>query len=288
MTYPEDMPADFEPPESMFKYLKKDSKVKLRVQYDPLTMADHVKTHIIDEQLLFTGGMNIGREYRFDWHDLMMEVRGPVVGDILREFEKRWHITGSDLEYFLFEITPKKKYKGEPNGYYPVRVLKTIPGNSEIYRAQLAVIQAAKKYIYIENPYFSDNRILTEVVNARQRGVDVRVILTFSGNHDLMNKSNVVTANILLANGTRVFAYPGMSHIKAAVYDGWACTGSANFDKFSLQTNLELNLATSHPEAVRALLDKLFIPDFKKAIELTEPFPTNWRDSLYERLGNHF
>jgi cardiolipin synthase len=288
MTYPEDMPPDFEPPESMIEYLKKDSRAKVRIQYDPLTMADHVKTHIIDERLAFTGGMNIGREYRFDWHDMMMEVRGPVVGDLLREFEKRWHITGSDLGYFFYKLTPKKKYKAEPNGYYPIRVLKTIPGNAEIYNTQLAAIRGAKKYIYIENPYFSDNRILREVINARRRGVDVRVILTFSGNHQLMNKSNVVTANILLGNGIRVFAYPGMSHIKAAVYDGWACTGSANFDKLSLQTNLELNLSTSHPGAVQTLLDELFLPDFKKSMELTEPLPTNWKDYLYEKLGDHF
>jgi len=30
-----------------------------------------------------------------------------------------------------------------------------------------------------------------------------------------------------------VWLYPGMSHVKAAVFDGWACLGSANWDKLS-------------------------------------------------------
>jgi phosphatidylserine/phosphatidylglycerophosphate/cardiolipin synthase-like enzyme len=41
---------------------------------NPWTTGDHTKTTIIDEKIAFVGGMNIGREYRYDWHDLMMEV----------------------------------------------------------------------------------------------------------------------------------------------------------------------------------------------------------------------
>lgn len=37
-----------------------------------------------------------------------------------------------------------------------------------------------------------------------------------------MNLSNEVTINKMLRNGIRVYAYPGMTQVKAAVYDGWA------------------------------------------------------------------
>ena len=40
---------------------------------------------------------------------------------------------------------------------------------------------------------------------------------------------------VLLLNGIRVYIYPGMSHLKAAVYDGWACLGSANLDQLDLR-----------------------------------------------------
>ena len=80
-----------------------------------------------------------------------------------------------------------------------------------------------------------------------------------------------MTINTLLEHGIRVYEYPGMSHIKAAVYDGWICVGSANFDKLSLKVNKELNLATSDPDTVNALLDQVFIPDLMMSREITKP-----------------
>ena len=119
--------------------------------------------------------------------------------------------------------------------------------------------------------------MVRELVFARRRGVDVRVVLPFEANHDVMNKSNVVTANLLFDNGAQVYLYPGMSHAKAAVYDGWCCVGSANFDWLSFQRNLELNIGTSHPEAVQALEEQFFEPDFAKSIRMKEPIPANWK-----------
>jgi cardiolipin synthase len=102
------------------------------------------------------------------------------------------------------------------------------------------------------------------------------------GNHGPLNASNKITINKLLAHGVRVYQYPGMSHIKAAVYDGWMCVGSANFDKLSLEVNKELNLATSDPATVDSLLDRLFIPDLLMSREITEPIDTSTSTQLAE------
>ena len=67
-----------------------------------------------------------------------------------------------------------------------------------------------------------------------------------------------------------MYQYPGMSHVKAAIFDGWACVGSANFDKLSFVVNREVNLATSHEPVVNQLLERLFIPDLARSIEITE------------------
>ena len=124
--------------------------------------------------------------------------------------------------------------------------------------------------------------MLYELAKARRRGVDVRVILADHGNHGLLNRSNAVATNVLLRNGIRVYHYPGMSHLKAAVYDGWACVGSANFDKLSLQVNKELNLATSDPETVDELLLRVFARDFERSEELDAPVPVDWTNYLAE------
>jgi phosphatidylserine/phosphatidylglycerophosphate/cardiolipin synthase-like enzyme len=113
------------------------------------------------------------------------------------------------------------------------------------------------------------------------------MILPLVSNHGALNQSNVLAANAMLEHGIRVFLYPGMSHVKAAVFDGWVCLGSANWDKLSFRTNKELNLATSHPEAVEELLERIFTEDFGKSVELTEPFPERWSDRLMEIVADY-
>jgi cardiolipin synthase len=121
-----------------------------------------------------------------------------------------------------------------------------------------------------------------ELAKARRRGVDVRVILPTRSNHGPVNSSNQVAINQMLEHGIRVYKYPGMTHIKAAVFDGWACVGSANFDKLSLQINKELNLATSDKATVDALIDRVFLPDLMISTEINEPVSLTMTAKLAE------
>lgn len=282
------MPADYEGPQSVRESLESGSDIRVRQSKNPwLVAGDHVKTTIVDKRIAFAGGMNIGREYRYVWHDLMMELHGPVVDVLRQEFEQAWAHAGpfGDAGFVLSTLQPRDR-KSENIGY-PLRVLHTRPGDAEIFRAQRAAIRKARKYIYIQNAYFTDDAMLYELAKARRRGVDVRVILPLVGNHGPINQSNVLAANAMLEHGIRVFVYPGMSHIKAAIYDGWACMGSANWDKLSFRTNKELNIATSHAPYVDALLEKVFMPDFAISPELTEPFPVRWSDHLMEIVADY-
>ena len=282
---PDSLPDGFVPPPSMEQYLRRDSAIEVRVRPSSWFKADHTKTVTIDSKIAFTGGMNIGREYRYDWHDLMIEINGPFIGEINREFEIAWIHAGifgdvGFLRKFLSKKTPEDNRQG-----YDLRPLFTRLNDPQIFRAQLAAIRFSKNYIYAHNPYFSDDTIIFELIKARRRGVDVRVILPVNGNHGIMNASNVVTANTMFHNGIRVFLYPGMSHVKAAIFDGWLCAGSANLDKLSLRDNLEFNVATSNPRMVKEFKSQLFEKDFIKSKEMTEPFDATWKDRLAEILA---
>ena len=96
-----------------------------------------------------------------------------------------------------------------------------------------------------------------------------------------------MAGNIMLANGIRVYIYPGFSHAKAAIFDGWVSMGSANLDRLSLRINEEINIATSEPQVAEALIAQLFEPDFRRSTELTEPFPERWSDRLIEMFGDY-
>ncbi len=281
---PDSTPNSHRAPLSMPLYLENGSRASVRATTNPWTTGDHTKTTIIDKKIAYVGGMNIGREYRYDWHDLMMEVRGPVVNQLQHETDKAWARAGllGDVANFFAFIRGKKDNAGSDG--YPLRVLQTKNFDSDIYKAQIAAIRNARSYILIENAYFSDDRMLYELAKARRRGVDVRVILPVEGNHDPLNRSNQVAIKQMLEHGIRVYRISGMSHIKAAIFDGWACVGSANFDKLSLKVNKELNLATSNPETIAQLLDKVFIPDLLAAEEVYQPMDVTMSARLYEVL----
>ena len=129
---------------------------------------------------------------------------------------------------------------------------------------------------------------LRALVRARRRGVDVRVIFPQENDSDIMQTTDQVVGNELIASGARVYVYPGMTHVKAAIYDGWACLGSANLEKMSLRVSQELDVAFSNAAAVNHLKQDLFETDFHRAREITEPEPMNWLDSFIKAFGDQF
>jgi len=260
----------------------------VRTVANPWMTSDHTKSIIVDGQRAFLGGMNIGQEYRYEWHDVMVEVEGPVVAQLARDFELAWAqaAIGGDLAKLTRSMETLPKPSAPPPGAIGVRTLYTRTANPEILIAQLAAIRAARSYIYIEQPYVSDDEMIAALVDARRRGVDVRVVLPTAGDSGFMNAANLVATNVFLRNGVRVYAYPGMTHVKAAIYDGWACLGSANFDKLSLRINRELDIATSEPVFVATLRRDLFERDFAKSREVTEPRSVGWSTYISSFIAN--
>lgn len=282
------LPVDFVPPTSISSYLKKDSNVKVRSFLNPWITSDHSKMFLVDGRLAWLGGMNFGREYRHEWHDLMVEVQGPVVASFEEEFKRHWAHESlmGDLAYALrglgeLEKSPPANTNGD---WIPVRRLPTRTGWHPFGNAVLKAFRKAQSYIYVENPYLFDKRVIIELVKARRRGVDVRVVLPRFNDLEAGNRSNIVTANYLHRHGVRVYFYPGMTHVKALLVDGWACLGSANLDHFSLRINQEENIATSDPTFSEELKHDLFEEDFAHSYKLTKPISVDWTDFLADQI----
>jgi cardiolipin synthase A/B len=262
--------------------------VRGRTVANPWLTSDHTKTINIDNARVFLGGMNIGQEYRYEWHDMMVEVEGPVATQLARDFDLAWSqaTIGGDLARLARVLEPAPESAPVPSDAVEMRALYTRTGAPEILLAQLAAIRWARSYIYVEQPYMSDDEIIAALVDARRRGVDVRVVLPTAGDSGFMNAANLIATNVFVRNGVRVYAYPGMTHVKAAIYDGWACLGSANFDKLSLRINRETNIATSDPVFVGELRRGLFERDFARSTEITEPRSVGWSTYLSSFIAN--
>jgi phosphatidylserine/phosphatidylglycerophosphate/cardiolipin synthase-like enzyme len=101
-------------------------------------------------------------------------------------------------------------------------------------------------------------------------------------------RSNLVNANYLLQQGVRVYFYPGMTHVKALLVDGWSCLGSGNLNHLSLRLNQEQNIATSDPAFAACLKGELFEEDFARSFELKEPVSLEWMDVLADLVLENF
>ena len=276
------LPKDFVTPISIESYVERDSDVNLHMLDNTWFMGDHTKTFIFDDKVAFLGGMNIGREYRYDWHDMMVELSGPVVDQLSYDTEK------TDAQRRLGDLSflqrVKRDTKASPEASAELRLLYTKPMDAQIYRAQIHAIRRSQSYIYIQNAYLADDLVLYELAKARHRGVDVRVIVPTRPDSGLMDRSNVLAINLLQRHGVRVYLYPGMSHIKAAIYDGWACFGTANFDKLSFKINKEVNIGTSDPRIVAELKRDIFEVDFAVSQEVFSSRPVYMADHIYEKI----
>jgi cardiolipin synthase len=261
------------------RYLRSGSGIEVRETPNPWLVADHTKTILVDRRVAYLGGMNIGHEYRHDWHDMMVELRGPIVGHLQHDFDVAWAYAGigGDLAY-VKALGEQRKFSvdEEDPAYVDLRPLYTRTLDPQVLRAQLAAIRRSTSAIWIEQPYVSDDSLIAALIDARARGVDVRLIVPTRGDSRFMNSANLLAASVLVRNGVRVYVYPGMTHVKAALYDGWACLGSANFDKLSLRINRETNIATSDALFVDRLRRELFDVDFARSRELVEPPSTGW------------
>ncbi len=281
---------DFVMPKSIKTYLRKNSRTKARTHLNTWATFDHTKVYLVDRELAYTGGMNIGEEYRYTWHDMMVALRGPVVGQLVKNFYEAWSFNGWGGDFAaIYRQLFSKKYRAvnkEEADMIDVRLLYTKPTQAEIFLAQLEAIKRAKKRIYIQNAYFSDDRIVGELIKARGRGVDVRVILPSENDVTIMDNNNQIMANKLWHNGIRVYFYKGMSHVKAAIYDGWAVVGSANFDKMSLFINQEMSLGISDPAFVKELQERLFEKDFAHSEEMQEERKVVWHSFIVDALTN--
>jgi cardiolipin synthase len=107
-------------------------------------------------------------------------------------------------------------------------------------------IVCARKTIYIANPYFVPDPVALEtLIEAKQRGVDVRIMVSGIRNDNWLARHNSVRLfGRLLDAGIEILEYNRtMLHQKTMVVDGvWGTVGTTNFDNRSFAHNEESNV----------------------------------------------
>jgi cardiolipin synthase len=152
------------------------------------------------------------------------------------------------------------------------------------------LIAAAQKSIYITTPYFlPDKSMRAELVRAKKRGVDIRVIVPGKhSDHSLTRSSGRKAYGDLLKVGADIYEYEAsMIHAKITIVDGlWSVVGSTNLDNRSFGINDEINLAARNP-MVAARLTQDFQNDISKSkqVSFAEWQKRPFSERLLEWLG---
>ena len=208
-----------------------------RIRISHTTNNDHSKVYVIDDQLLLLTGMNIADEYRYEWHDYLVEMRGSAyVSQYLTH----------DGTSSLSEDTTLVMNTSDRKNMRPV---------------VSALLDAAQESVMVEHCYLLDPAIIDQLIALSKRGVRVTVIVPqFNDFHSIGNNN---TIGRLIAEGDSstmtVLLYPTRFHAKVLLVDYTsALIGSANLMKNSLDEMSETNvLIRGRKRVVRTLRESL-------------------------------
>ncbi len=210
-----------------------------------LNLRNHRKLLLIDGQIGFTGGMNIGRRHLVGdgvahaASDIHFELHGPVLGQLYDIFADDWRLAAAP------ELPRPPPCAAAPSSSAICRVITDGPNENYDHLTMVlqAAISAAHRDVLVMTPYFlPPNEMIAELQAAALRGVRVEVILPVKSNLPFVHWATRNMLGELLRFGVRVYYQPPpFCHSKLFVIDGaYAQIGSANLDARSLKLNFEL------------------------------------------------
>lgn len=226
---------------------------------------DHRKILVVDHEVAFVGGYNIGALYATSWRDTHLKVTGPGAWEIENTFIDFWN------EYRgrrRTEIPDHGAREWEPR----IRAARNAPNRMlfPVRGLYLDAIDRAAERIYITQAYFlPDREILGSLLAAARRGVDVRILIPEYSNHIVADWVARGYFSTLLQGGVTIWLYcDSMVHAKTATVDGrWSTVGTANIDRLSLLGNHEINLELFSDEQA-AHMEEIFARDLSHCRQL--------------------
>ncbi|MFD1068151.1 cardiolipin synthase [Oceanobacillus locisalsi] len=238
---------------------------------------NHRKLVIIDGELSYIGGFNVGDEYLGEnkkfgyWRDTHFKIYGNAVNDIQIRFIMDWHQAGNDKQHddykdFCFHLE-------QHHGTSPVQIVSSGP-NSEtehLKNMYIKMILSAKESVYIQTPYFiPDTSFMDACKMALLSGVDVRIMIPCKPDHPFVYWATWAYVGDLLKYGAKILLYDnGFLHAKTIVVDKKiASVGTMNIDSRSFRLNFEVN-AITYDERVAEELYNIFEEDSTRSSELT-------------------
>ncbi len=234
----------------------------------------HRKITVIDGNVGFTGGINIGDEYingyekHGHWKDMGMRLKGDGVFSLTVMFLDGWKLV-SGIDTNANDFKPTEKF--ESTAY--VAPFDDAPLDDENPAAlnYKKLISNSSEYLYITTPYLIiDPEMNSALVLAAQSGVDVRIITPHIPDKIIIQQSTRAHYKNLVEGGVKIYEYtPGFVHGKVLVSDDKnSFVGSINFDYRSLAWNYECGVYVYDETFAKTIKDDM-LRTLEKCSEIT-------------------
>ncbi|KAA6337831.1 Major cardiolipin synthase ClsA [termite gut metagenome] len=251
-------------------------KAFLEVHFPLLTSKVNYRNHrkivVIDGCVGFVGGMNLAERYVNGlswglWRDMHILIEGKVVHGLQTAFLLDWYFVSRTL-ITSFEYFPRIK----PCGSILAQIVTANPISQwkEIMQGLILAISGAKKYFYMQTPYFlPTDPVLIAIQTAALSGVDVRLMIPKRADNRITNLGSHSYMTDLLRAGVKVYFYKkGFLHAKLIVSDDKLSTvGSSNIDFRSFEHNFEVNAFLYDMDTALRMKD-IFIKDQHQSTQI--------------------
>ncbi|MFC4620128.1 cardiolipin synthase [Camelliibacillus cellulosilyticus] len=249
--------------------------VKLPLFNHKINFRNHRKIVVIDGEIGFVGGLNIGDEYLGKdpsfgfWRDTHLSVRGEAVRSLQAIFLQDWYyMTGefiSDEAYFQ-----AKPVYSDDNG--AVQMVSSSPDDEweVIKNLFFSMIVSAKRSIWIASPYIiPDEDILSALKVAALSGIDVKILVPIRPDKRIVFYASHSYFPELLEAGVKIYEYQyGFMHSKVIIVDHeLASIGTANMDMRSFHLNFEVNAFLYRSESTIQLVAD-YMDDLENAVQI--------------------
>lgn len=222
--------------------------VKLPFLNNKFNFRNHRKIIVIDGNIGFVGGLNIGDEYLGRdkeigfWRDTHLMLRGEAVRSLQLIFLQDWYYMTNHSFLTAEYLSPQIDHKSHGG----VQLIAGGPDTewSVIKNIFFSMIGSAKESVWIASPYFiPDEDIFSALKVAALSGIDVRILVPNRPDKRIVFHASRSYFPELLEAGVKVFEYErGFMHSKIVIVDGeLASIGTSNMDMRSFHLNFEVN-----------------------------------------------
>lgn len=251
----------------------------------------HRKIMVVDGEVAYTGGINLGDEYINEnkrlghWKDTGIRMFGSSVNTMTALFFLDFIMAKREIPDFPFYFKENPE-KFDVEG----AIIPFGDGPRPLYDEQIGeenfinILGRAKRYFYITTPYLIiDHHLTMALCDASRRGVDVRVVTPHIPDKKMVFCMTRSSYKQLREAGVKVYEYtPGFVHAKMLICDDdIAFVGTINLDFRSLTHHYECGAVLCKNPCLKDIR-----ADFEHIFEVSQCIDDGFKLSFGAKLIN--